>query len=355
MTLSGTKLLINSWSLEYGIISGHNIGFETRINTSSWAKTMPKNPWLQIDKATISYKLAGKDVKYYIWPDGQQDKATLLWWVLKATEIYPVTLQWWEFLWIRVIWWIQGWWNSEFTWQKQNISSISSMETRTQIRKNAYTYTNSMKSGDVVNWVKYVVWDIVLPELDMNYETLVVKNGNVIIKWNLNLNNTKLLWIIVLKDGYSVTEDWKNSWNVYVTPSVQKINAIIYADGWLISVWLDDKNEIVLYDTDSTTRTQQLNRQLYMNWSLFTRNTIWWAVLTNQTNEKYTLPWWAKTNDFNLALQYDLNYIRRWGALCESAWWLKPNQTPEKCNYEEPFIIKYDPRIQTTPPKLFKN
>jgi hypothetical protein len=358
ITLTWTKLLINSWSLkyDYNTASSHNIEFETRITTLSWAIKIPEVPWLQVDKATISYKLWNKDVKYYLSPTYIWDKITPQPTILKIKEPYsnPITEQWWEFQWVRVIWWIQGWGNSEFTWQSQNISNISSMEARTHIRKNAYTYINSMKNWDIVNWVRYVEWDVEL-QWEPDYETLVVKNGNVIIRWHLNTNN-KVFWIIVLKDGYSVTEDWKNSWNVYVTPGVQKVNAIIYADWGFISIQDYINKEAILYESDSTTRTQQLWKQLYMNWSLFTRNTIWWAILANQIDEKYTLPWWAKTLGFDIALQYDLNYVRRWKGSCENAWWEKnPSQTSSECIYNEPFIIKYDPRVQTTPPKLFGN
>jgi hypothetical protein len=352
-----TKKLIDVEKLSFNYDIPSDIEFQARINTTEKATKMPTSPWLQIDKATISYNLDGKDVKYYIWPDGVQDIAATQqqWWPLKVNNPYPITKDWSKFLWVKVIWWIQGGGNSEFTWQNQNISSISSMETRTQIRKNAYTYISSMKSWDVINWVKYVFWDITLPEQKMDYETLVVKDWNVIINWNLNQNNTKLLWIIVLKDGYNVSNGYEGKWNVYVTPSVQNINAIIYADGWFISIKDYVNNEATLYKSDSTDRTQGLNRQLYMNWSLFTRNTIWWAVLANQTGDKYTLPWWARTTEFNIALQYDLNYIRRWKSLCENAWWPKQKQPLEECIYKEPFIIKYDPRVQTTPPKLFGN
>jgi hypothetical protein len=345
----------------------HNIEFETRINTKTWI-TLPSSindikPWLQIDKATISYTLDDREVKYYLSPEnlwiangdkiGLNSKVEIT--TINPLPITKTNLQ--EFLWVRVIWWIQGWWNSEFTGQKQNISSIASLESRTQIRKNAYTYTNSMTDWQIVNWVKYV--DLSLKpawsknykiEENPTYETLVVKNGNVIIDWDLNKNN-KVLWIIVLRDGFNVQEDYKTTWNVYVLPNVQKINAIIYADGGLISIKEIKNDQAVLYETDSTERTQNLNKQLYMNGSLFTRNTIWWAVLTNQTNGEYTLPWWWKTTDFNLALQYDLNYTRRWKKWCEQ----KIEAGKQVCVYNEPFIIKYDSRIQTTPPKLFGN
>jgi hypothetical protein len=53
-----------------------------------------------------------------------------------------------------------------------------------------------------------------------------VKNGNVVINGNLNLNHKKL-GVIVLKDDQADS----SLGNVYVTPEVAYIEAAIYADG----------------------------------------------------------------------------------------------------------------------------
>ena len=49
---------------------------------------------------------------------------------------------------------------------------------------------------------------------------------------------------------------------------------------------------------------------------------------------------------------YDLNYIRRWNVWCDKS-------SPRNWNcddaweYKQWFVIMYDSRIQTSPPKLF--
>ena len=199
-----------------------------------------------------------------------------------------------------------------------------------------------MKSWEIVWWVKYVLGDTTLA-WEINYETLVVVDGNVTITDNVN-NSKKKFWIIVLKDNYDVNKDIEWKGNIYIKPNVTQINAIIYSDGALIST----DNSWKVYSEDSSTRTANLNKQLILNGSVFTRNTIGWAILAWG---KYILPWWVKTDDFDKAMVYDLNYIRRWGNWCD-----KNNNSSciDSWEYREPFIIKYDSRIQTAPIKLFK-
>jgi hypothetical protein len=355
------KSLTNTWSLRYthtvtSPIIKFYIPFKARLNTSPQAEKMPEYPWIKVDKATISYTLWWKAVKYYIssedpvWDTvGADSKVNVT-----ANPPRPVTKQnSADFLWVRVIWGIQWGWNSEFTGQQQNISSIAPMNTRTAIRRNATLYITNMTSWQTVNGVKFV--DLTKEanknypiNWELAYETLIVKNGNVLINGKLNPDK-KVLWIIVLKDAFNVTKDYNNVWNVYVTPNVSQINAIIYADGWFISV----DNSWNPFEADSTARTQALKNQLLLNWSLFTRNTIWWAVPSIQTNGQYTLPWWAGTPYINIAIQYDLNYTRRWNVNCALAWWTKVEWWQTVCVYREPFIIRYDSRVQTTPPRLF--
>lgn len=298
--------------------------FNTRINTTASAKNLNQTPWLQIEPPVISYQLWGQSVKYYLSEgDG-------------ATDISPIKTAWSEFLWVRVIWGIQWTGKSEFTWQQANISNLYNSDQRTIIRKNAYDYVKNMKNWEIVWWVKYVLGDTTLA-WEINYETLVVVDGNVTITDNVN-NSKKKFWIIVLKDNYDVNKDIEWKGNIYIKPNVTQINAIIYSDGALIST----DNSWKVYSEDSSTRTANLNKQLILNGSVFTRNTIGWAILAWG---KYILPGWVKTDDFDQAMVFDLNYVRRWNVGCE-----KKNNT---CVYTEPFIIKYDSRVQTSPPKLF--
>lgn len=307
--------------------------FETRINTSSSAVSLNREPWIQVKKPIINYTIDWKNVRYYLSENDEPEDES------------SIKIVWNSFLGIKIVWWLQWDGKYEFTWQNRNISDLSSSEQRSLIRKNAYNFVSSMSPWTKLSDVKYIKWDITI-SWDQDYETLVVVDGNVIIEGtNLNPSNKKL-WIIVLKDQYDVNKDYNNKWNVYVKWSVRNINAVIYADGWFISA----DNTWKPYIVDSSQRTIDLQEQLIMNWSLFTRNTIWWAIYKDWY---YLLPGWMKlywNTWYDKAMVYDLNYIRRWNKWCDK----NNNQVcSDSWEFKEWFVIKYDSRIQTNPPKLF--
>ena len=234
---------------------------------------------ISTDNIIISYRINSKNIKYYL------DDFWINW-----CDV--------ETLWLKVKGIIQGDWKSNITWQEKNFSDISKWELRMQIRKNAYELIENMSSWDIVNWVKYIEnQDIIISWENLEYETLIVKDWNVFISEDLNTLWNKL-WIIVLKDNYTISSDYNNIGNIYVWKNVEKIDALIYAD-WVFRSATNNWSNYL--DKD-------LSKVLYLKWSLFTRNTIWWAVKWNTT---YVLPWWEETNDFSLAEVYDLNYIRK--------------------------------------------
>ncbi len=322
--------------------------FTARINTSDWATSL-WIPWIKISNLdsnwnnispiVLNYQLWWKDISYYLSKNENWSDKTV---IDIITSIWTTIS---NFLWVKIIWTLQWWWKSELTWQNKNFSDLSISNFRTKIRKNSYSYLKNMTNWQVLNWVKYVEWDINISwnlnstSWNLNYETLIVKNWNVIITWDLNTNWSKL-WIIVLKDWYNIIDWYNGKWNVYIKPNVLKINAIIYADWWLISADISWNP----YITDNSNRTSALENQLYIKWTLFTRNTIWWAIIAWWY---YLLPWKTKTLNFDNAMIYDLNYIRRSNKLCIIISWV--------CKYNDPFIIEYDSSIQSKPPKLFSN
>ncbi len=255
------------------------------------------------------------------------------------------------FIWAKVVWLLQWDGKSSFAWlQEENFSDLSMSEVRGQIRKNAYNQIAKMRHNTIVWDVKYIdaskTWGTYTMDSDTsNYETLVVSNWDLIINNDVNLSWNKL-WIIVLKDNYNVNNDFNswNWWNIYVTPNVSQINAVVYSDGWFISsnqYWNP-------YLIDNSQRSSDLKNQLLLKWTLFTRNTIWWAFLVWWD---YKLPWgWSlpdTASNFNKAMIYDLNYVRRWISNCITNWsW--------NCKYNDwAFIIEYNPNVQLNPPKLF--
>lgn len=295
-----------------------NKDFDNNLNTYlsfsgsiDWIENLLKSPKIKTNNIKISYKLEWKNISYY----------------LDNFEIGWLSCDF-ETLWVKVYWTLQWDWKWNITWQEENISDLSKWSLRSNIRRSAYKAIKNMSSWDIFNKIKYVEWDISISWNNLWYETLVVKDWNVTISWDLNTNNDTL-GIIVLKNNYNVVSDYDNTWNIYIKKLVTEINAIIYADGAVRSA----NNSWTSYsDAD-------LSSPLNLYWSLFTRNTIGWAVKWLTT---YTLPWWKSTNDYNLAEKYDLNYIRKVPKTCD---WNNTN--------DYSFIIKYNPSVQTNPPKLF--
>jgi len=277
-----------------------------------------KSPIIWTKDLKIEYTLWWKLVEYIlsnstsVWEAWSVTEEATELWELTGIEPEETTLG------LKVVWTLEWDWKSDEVWQVSNFSDLSKWNIRAKIRRNAYKLIKNRKNNTVVNWVKYVEWDVELI-WEQSYETLIVKDWNVLIKWDLN-TNWKKFWIIVLKDNYRV-QDWLNQkWNIFVKDNVSYINAILYADGWLFSTWTD------------------LSNQLVIKWSLFTRNTIWWGVWD------CTLPWWKADSSCILAKKYDLNYIRTWNNNLVSSYhnWNEDN-----------FVIIHNPSIQTNPPKGF--
>jgi hypothetical protein len=288
----------------------NNIKTFTNINNANFPITwnidgLLKSPKITNNNLKISYILWWKNISYY----------------LGKFELISCDK---DTLWLKVIWNLQWDWKFDQTWQKSNFSDLSKSNLRSKIRKNAFSYIKNQKNNTIINWVKYIENNDITINWNQSYETLIVKNWNVVISWDLNESNKKL-WIIVLKDNYNINSDYNKNWNIYINKNVEKINAIIYTD-WTFRSANSSWNSYSDWELSTN--------KLYLNWSLFTRNTIGWAV---KDNSSYTLPGWQTTNDYDLAEIYDLNYVRK----------------TNSCN-EIPFTIKYNPLVQNNPPKLFE-
>ncbi len=265
-----------------------------------------QTPVIEINNMLVRYRLGWKNVRYTLDSYGMS-------WCAVST------------VWLKTTWTAQWDGKWEISWWNANISDISTSLLRSQIRQEAYEMIRWMNSWDTINWVRYIEWDVQI-SWNLSYETLVVKNGNIIISDNLN-TSWKILGLISLKDSwYDIQDDYDNSGNIYVTNNVENISANIYADGTFRSA-----NSSWIEYSDS-----QLDKKLILTWTLFTRNTIWGGILAGSD---YILPGWSTTNNRILASTYDLNYIRR----AQTCW--------EVDDYS--FLIQYDPRIQSTPPKWF--
>lgn len=242
----------------------------------------------------------------------------------------------------------------------QNLAwEITKSSLRRDIRKNAI---NVVKYVDVINWINNInnlswinwsntnnwwnkLWNVLYfwpadtdnVVLDDNInkfqgrKTIVVVWKNLYIKSNVvNDSNSDILWIIVLQDNNG------NWWKVYIDTWVQKVDAIIYADKSVMSY-----NQSY-WEIDSYVNKNEISNQLYIYWTVFSENTIWWSRLDPPICPFYTQST-SYTCDTNEAQKYDFNYLRAW----------KNNKyNPAYPDY--PIVIKYNPMIQSTPPPLFE-
>ena len=217
-------------------------------------------------------------------------------------------------------------------------------------------------SWDWSNWWK-ILWNVLYYEVDdwsiiemWNWadlsitwkKTLIVRWWNLLITENLiNDSNNDILWIIVLK--------W-NNWlggKLYVEPSVDEIDAVIYTDKSII--WYEsnydnwyswDNEDIIKHEIDWNINNEVLDNQLYIYWSVFSENTIWASRIDPPVCPFWTTIQWIECTTIE-AQKYDFNYLRTW-------LWDNPKYTWDLntwLNY--PIVIKYNSAIQSWPPPLF--
>lgn len=314
LNINATTLNFSSWHRFSDISNLDNTfalndlqcSFSWLIDATSVSSVL-ESPELDIDSMNVSYSLAWQSIRYPL------DSFGLVWCDVST-------------IWLKTIGSTQWDWKWEITWWSGNFSDISTSTLRNQIRQNAYTLIKGLSSGQISNGVRYVEWDVSIT-WNQSYETLIVKNGNVFISWNVNPSENTFGIIVLKDDWFNVMNDFNTDWNIYIANSVSSINAHIYADGTLRSA-NSSGNEY--NDSD-------LSIKLRMKGSLFTRNTIGGWILAGESN--YLLPWGATTVDIDLASIYDLNYIRR----AQACWDID----------DYSFLIEYDPSIQTNPPKWF--
>lgn len=331
---------LNVWTNDISIVSSTVSGstldkkdwviFYSTLNTSKTASQIKQNPILKIDKPIISYDFWGKKVSYYLTNSTDPLSTTPL-----------MTNYWKSFIWVKILWVSQVIWKQQELWKDINFSAIDMGDARSKIRKNAFMFTKSIPSNTIVNWVYYFEWNKKISEIDLNWvQTIVIKDWHLVIDEDIS----NFIWIIVLKDNYKVGRD-SNEWNIYITPNVKNISAIIYADWWIMSA----NSFGVALKSNNEERSSLLREQLVLKWALFTRNTIYWWILTWW---EYLLPWNIYTNDFESAMIYDLNYIRRWNVWCDKN---QNGNCTDTGEHSESFIIEYNSAIKENPPALFES
>lgn len=129
-------------------------------------------------------------------------------------------------------------------------------------------------------------------------KTLVTIGGDVYIDGNITGGR---LGIVALRSNGV-------GGNVYVDPSVTDLYVNLFLDGSLFSnskATMDDS--ITPLWTNSEERLQNLQNQLYINGSLVSRNTI-----NGSLTSPYQIGDGSTTEDYEMALEYDLSYMRQY-------------------------------------------
>jgi len=143
---------------------------------------------------------------------------------------------------------------------------------------------------------------------------LYVKWWNIYINSDIyNIEDDNQLVIVVKRDS----NNKKNGWNIYINPEVTNIDAILIADGSIISYdWTN------ILNTD--TYQNKLRKQLLIYWSIYTKNT-YWEDKTIYGTDHYISNWWKEEidiNTYNLAklrsFQVELNNDIEWS--CALIW-----------------------------------
>jgi len=174
-----------------------------------------------------------------------------------------------------------------FDWKKYFLYDFSEKEEEINFLGN--TYKNKWKILTIWNSDTKVDWK----------KIVIVKWWNIYIKSNIyNKNDKNSILTIVSKK----TSDKTKWWNIYIDPGVTNIDAVLIADGSLISYDGSQLNQI----QDVWTYKNNLRKQLLIYGSILSSNRVW-------TDEK---PYWSDYYEDNSYIPsnndsiYDLSNLR---------------------------------------------
>lgn len=172
--------------------------------------------------------------------------------------------------------------------------------------------------------------------------SLIVVGWDISIDQDLTSDTENPRWIIVLKDSNG------NGGNIYVSSGVTRIDANIFAEGTLYSgEWAGN-----IYNDTSSEITNLPPKQLYIVWSLSSRNTIGGASIF-----PLVCPYNTICNTSVDATQYDLEYFRNYQPLDTTN--LEYTSDPDRAYPDETYdaysiIIETDRNSITNPPPGFE-
>ena len=248
----------------------------------------------------------------------------------------------------------------------------------------------------VINWEKIFYYKFTWTKIiDFNSTSYINEWKNLEIKWKIEWINTVIVewWNIYIKDNLyhkdlddksnilvlvakRNKETW-NWWNIYIDPSVTNIDAVIIADGSLISMNWTDINTV----TDSVSA---LRKQLLIYGSILSSNSIWtdklvfWndyykklAVDTMVDNiydlwnlRTFNLNYWSWDIDGDwfddntklVPIDDTITTYKQyaWAGGCKWFNWVDCDSNLRKSPKTNPIIIEYNSNIKIINPKILQ-
>jgi len=240
-----------------------------------------------------------------------------------------------------------------------------------------FSWDNSVSPSNEQNFWKILTiwtwwsWDNTYNKMRVSWtKTLIVKWWNIYINADIYNNSNQSLLVIVVKRDSNNKQNWGN---IYIDPSVTNIDAVMIADGSILSYnWSDilSANQWDLW---------ALQKQLLIYGSISTRNTIW------DDDAPYNSDWYIE-NWEGEDLLYNLENLRafevvrssdlvtsdtcfdnNWNTISSRNWynfafaWKKQcyiiNQAQEWLRSTEKLsslVIEYNPRITLSPPEILQ-
>ncbi len=198
-----------------------------------------------------------------------------------------------------------------------SLGAVNSADLRNRIRKNVALLIRNRENPEdqIIGRFKYVKGDKKLSELmalpDKNdWDTLVIQWGNLIIDQNFNTGAIGAKLADLIHKGIIVfANDTRTAGgNIYITPNVSFIWWALFAEESVMSA----NSSWTPYTVSNSARTKDLSNQLVFYGGIYSKNTIWWAVLADVTTGKYILPWGTNITNVTLndAVRYDLAFLR---------------------------------------------
>ena len=232
---------------------------------------------------------------------------------LSFKKIYKdfLFIWWWT---LQIVWNILT--NRKILWWLSYVSTIVNPSVfRNKLRKDLYVQVIRWRKKNIINtnismYLDNFTWDIyvykcsspnIVVSLKGNYswnKKIYFINCQLNIDWDILKNWIWKLSIISFAPNennyvdFDSNDWWLIPWNIYIWSSVKTIQANLITNGSILTyTWnfLLNSNKFFYLSRWSD---DWLRKQLFIQWKVFAKNTIWWGL--QNTKNEYTLIWWRK-------------------------------------------------------------